>query len=942
MSLKNSSKDIGQYDHKDKDRINNPPIGLVTPDTDIDFPKKQYSYDPHLAPELKWDSQKIRDDWIERLNSAINEPDLEKRKEFLGSLLNGSQQWLQWAGKAEHTTFDVDTVSLHVHERIDPYRIINEAKKKTEQTKLTLFFEEPENNPPLREAIEFYKHKMNWTNRLIAGDSLLVMNSLLEKEGMAGKVQMIYIDPPYGVKYNSNFQPFVNKRDVKDGKDEDLTQEPEMVKAYRDTWELGIHSYLTYLRDRLLLARELLTESGSVFVQISDENVHHVREIMDEVFGKENFVSLISFRKTGGFSSSSLDSVSDYLLWYSKNILKIKYRGLFTTKSGKDIPSIYNWLMQKNGEIRRMMKTELDNPSLIPLDSKILAIDNLSSMGKANESQSYEFREKLYSPPTNSHWKSKYPSGLINLEKCGRLYPIGNSLMYVRFLEDFPVMAIDNIWNDTSAGGFSGIKLYVVQTNLKVIERCILMTTDPGDLVLDPTCGSGTTAYVAEEWGRRWITIDTSRIAIALAKKRLMEPVFDYYNLAHHDEGVGSGFVYETVPHITLKSIANNQEIDIIYDKYHSKIESELNEFNKKLKLSLKEWEVPFEWDKSWNEEARFSFDNFWRLKREMQKEMDGSISKYAPQETLYDKPIIDRSKIRISGPFTVESVPAPVVKPIYEDEKQHRDADDSIAREGKTYRTYQWLSELEKTGVRGKSGEYVEFVDLTVHEGTKYIHGIGEAKNESKRVVVTFGPDYVPMDKKHVENAIHEAQTLAPRPEIIIFASFQFDPEASKDIDETKWSGVTLLKVQMNTDLLTEDLKKKRSSNQSFWLIGQPDVELRKKEGLYQIEVHGFDYYNPSKGTVESGGKEKIAMWMLDYDYDGRSLYPHQVFFPMAGPKDGWSKLAKSLNSEIDEEKIESFRGTVSLPFKVGGNKKIAVKIIDDRGIESLKIMEV
>lgn len=916
MSQKNSSKDIGQYDHKDKDRINNPPIGLVTPDTDIDSPKKGYSYDPHLDPELKWDSQKTKDDWTERLNSAINESDLEKRKDLLEPLLSGSQPWLQWAGKAEHTTFDVDTVSLHVHERIDPYRIINEAKKKTEQTTLTLFFEEPENNPPLREAIEFYKHKMNWTNRLIAGDSLLVMNSLLEKEGMAGKVQMVYIDPPYGVKYNSNFQPFVNKRDVKDGKDEDLTQEPETVKAYRDTWEIGIHSYLTYLRDRLLLARELLNESGSVFVQISDENVHHVREIMDEVFGKENFISQITFKTREASGEEFIYNSCDFILWYAKYKKNTKFRRLYISSSGA--PDYFNETDDKGDYYTRA----------------------LHSQGKTgNTDKAVEIYGNQYTCPPHKHWTYSIPQGIANLVKNERIIIRGNTPRIKVYANDFPVLVINNIWEGVK---FSGQKLFVVQTNSEIIKRCILMTTDPGDLVLDPTCGSGTTAYVAEEWGRRWITIDTSRIAIALAKQRIMASTFDYYNLAHHEEGVGSGFVYETVPHITLKSIANNQEIDIIYDRYHPKIESELNEFNKKLNQNLKEWEVPFEWDKSWDEEARFSFDNFWRLKRDMQKEMDGSISKYAPQETLYDKPIIDRSKIRISGPFTVESVPAPVVKPIYEDEKQHRDADDSIAREGKTYRTYQWLSELEKTGVRGKSGEYVEFIDLTVHEGTKYIHGIGEAKNESKRVVVTFGPDYAPMDKKHVENAIHEAQTLAPRPEIIIFASFQFDPEASKDIDETKWPGVTLLKVQMNTDLLTEDLKKKRATNQSFWLIGQPDVELRKKDGLYQIEVHGFDYYNPSKGTVESGGKEKIAMWMLDYDYDGRSLYPHQVFFPMAGPKDGWSKLAKSLNSEIDEEKIEAFRGTVSLPFKVGQNKKIAIKIIDDRGIESLKIMEV
>lgn len=845
-------KPIEQYDHKGKKRTNNPPVGLVTPETDKESVKKTYAYDPHLDPQLVW------------------------------------------AGKAEHISFEVPTVSLHVHERIDPRTIIESVRKRNgKDYEQASFFNMMEENPPLREAIEFYKHKHGWSNRLIAGDSLLVMNSLIEKEGLAGQVQMIYIDPPYGITYGSNFQPFINKRDVKDGKDEDLTAEPEMIKAFRDTWELEIHSYLTYLRDRLLISKELLPESGSIFIQIGDENAHLVRILLDEVFGKENFINVITFRKTGGFSSSGLDAVSDFLLWYCKKKNEIKYRGLYVDKTGEDRPSIYNWLRLNDGSFRRMTPNEADNPKLLPLNSKIVAMDNLSSMGAAKEPQPYKYGDKTFYPSSNSHWKAIYPDGLDILAKVGRLYPIGSSLMYVRFLDDFPVINTDNIWNDTSAGGFSGTKVFVVQTNVKVIERCLLMTTNPGDLVLDPTCGSGTTAYVAEQWGRRWITCDTSRVALTLAKQRLMTALYDYYELAHPEEGVDSGFRYKTVPHITLKSIAHDEP---------------------------------------------------------------------PAQETLYDQPFVDNSKARVSGPFTVEAVPAPVVKPLTEIEEEIP-ADDSIAHSGETLRQAEWRDELLKTGIRGKKGQYIMFSRVEPLPGTHWLHAEAETKpndkgadsvkeeraiyGEPQRVVISFGPVYAPLEQRQVALAIEEAQTLVPKPRIIIFASFQFDPEAAKDIDETDWPGVTLLRAQMNADLLTEDLKKKRSSSESFWLIGQPDVRLAeitegKDKGKYQVEVLGFDYYNTKTGSIESGGTANIAMWLLDTDYNGRSLFPRQVFFPMAGEKEGWSRLARNLKAEIDEDLIEAYRGTVSLPFEPGANQRIAVKIVDDRGIESLKIVEV
>ena len=997
MAKKNTTKQIEQYEHSQDQRTNIPHVGLVTPASDPDTGvKKKYAYDPHLDPQL------------------------------------------QWAGKAEHTSFEVPTVSLHVHERIDPKTIIESVKKQQDDGgQLSLFSEKK----PLREAIDFYKHKEGWSNRLIAGDSLLVMNSLLEKEGMAGKVQMVYFDPPYGIKYGSNFQPFVNKRDVKDGKEEDLTAEPEMIKAFRDTWELGIHSYLTYLRDRLLLAREMLHESGSVFVQISDENVHHVREILDEVFGKNNFISNIAFKTKLPLGSTYIGGCYDHLVWYAKDNSKTKFNRLWLNRNIEN-NSEMNFVELLNGQRRKLTLEEKNNLKLLPENAKVFQRMVLSSAGKTESCVfPFEFEGETFNPIANRSWKTNL-QGMINLREKKRLFKLGSSLYYVLYYDDFPVMELSNLWSDTT-GGFTESKKYVVQTGPKAIQRALLMSTNPGDIVLDITCGSGTTAQVAEEWGRRWITCDTSRVAATLAKQRLMTANFDYYKLAQPQEGVGSGFQYKTVPHITLGQIANN---------------------------------------------------------------------KPPATETLYDQPFIDTTKTRITGPFTVEAVPAPYAKSLDElegstDSPQAIDADTSIARSGETNRQAEWRDELLKSGVRAKGGNLLEFTRVEPLAGARYIQAEAETKpTESsangdatpKKVLVVFGPEHAPLEQRRVENAWQEARSL--KPDMLLFCAFQFDEEAAKDIDELtpELAGMQLLKAQMNADMLTDDLRKKRSSNESFWLVGQPDVEVygyeflvfkdkvigsydifkelsglnslaeinslsskdlllylilsqgrdvwhylaneagwnfhsgkhsrgtseAKLQGVQaisldssgfvgrvrdfyhhlgefgisepaqlkaiaerllgnkeitlqlekiaenlklptnnsklktnnlklqtnnsklstknytQVEVLGFDYYNPKTGNVESGGKHNIAMWMLDTDYDNRSLFPSQVFFPMAGKGDGWDKLAKNLKAEIDEEKIEAYQGTLSLPFEAGS--AVAVKIIDDRGIESLRVLKV
>lgn len=819
---------VSSFTHGHDTRSNNPQIGLVNADSDKEEGKQGYSYDPHIDPEL------------------------------------------QWSGKAERTSFEVDTVSLHVHERIQPQTILEAVKKPNIRPQPNLFDHafEP---LPLREEVEFYRHEKGWANRLIAGDSLLVMNSLLQKENMAGRVQTLYFDPPYGIKYGSNFQPFVNKRDVKDGNDDDLTSEPEMIKAFRDTWELGIHSYLSYLRDRLLLARELLHESGSVFVQISDENVHRVRCIMDEVFGAENFCSQIYYRTTGGFATTGLSRIGDYILWYAKNSQKTKYRQLFTDKTSLDTGDNAYRFVELLDKIRRAMTPDERNGKVeLPKGAKIFRYDNMTSQDPSKEPQPFEFEGKVYEPKAGSHWKANYPDGMNRLKELRRIGLVGSTLSYIRYIDDYPVEPITNNWDDTGVAGFASDKVYVVQTNQKVIERCLLMTTDPGDLVLDITCGSGTTAVVAEQWGRRWITCDTSRVATTLAKQRLMTAKFDCYPLRYPEEGLKGGFVYKTVPHITLKSLANDLPAD---------------------------------------------------------------------EEILYDQPKVDKKKVRVTGPFTVEAVPFATVLSL--DETVPPSADTAIARSGHTARVSEWKDELIRSGVRGKAGQRIEFADLELLPSMRYIHASGYDKHTGERIVVSFGPEFAPLEQRQVEIAIGEAQKLAPKPKMILFCAFSFDPEAAKDIDETDWPGVTLLRTQMNADLLTHDLKKKSKNTDSFWLMGQPDVELRREGEKYVVEVRGFDYFDTKKGEIVSGGKSDIAMWLLDTDYDGRSLFARQVFFPMSGANDGWSRLAKNLKGYVDEELIEAYRGTVSIPFEAGEYGRVAVKIIDARGIESLKIIE-
>lgn len=594
--------------------------------------------------------------------------------------------------------------------------------------------------------------------------------------------------------------------------------------------------------------------------------------------------------------SGNIESVFDYVCWYSKDIKKLKYRNLFAPKNVGG-SSEFVFADTDDGGFRRLTSDEIENFEASSAKLKIFKRSDLASSGYTPSCTfPLEFKGQTFKTSGGKSWRTT-PAGIESLKKANRLFVLGQKIYFKMYLSDFGYTSLTNSWQDTIE--FGG-RIYAVQTTATVIQRCLQMTTDPGDLVLDITCGSGTTAYVAEQWGRRWITCDTSRVALTLAKQRLMTAAFPYYRLAHEDEGVDSGFRYTTVPHTTLKTIANNEQPEL---------------------------------------------------------------------ETLYDDPLRDNAKARVTGPFTVEAVPAPMVKSPSELSGEKpvapMTADASVSRSGATVRHDEWRNELLRSGIRGKGGQMIQFSRVEPLLGTRWIHADAETKSNDKdavkmsggvtaerqRVVISFGQEHAPLEQRQVEYALEEARRLVPKPQLVVFASFQFDPEAAKDIDELNWPGVTVLKAQMNADLFTEDLKKKRTSNESFWLIGQPDVMLRKsktkpkdakdKTELWEVEVKGFDYYNTKTGQIDSGGADKIAVWMLDTDYDGRSLFPRQVFFPMAGQKEGWTKLAKNLKAEIDDELIEAYRGTISLPFSTGTHGRVAVKIVDDRGIESLKMLD-
>ena len=886
---------------------------------------------------------------------------------------------LVWRGKDEQNWSDlvVQAPPLFIQEKVQPKVLIDDLRQRTRETEAEQgngggtqadLFADFNGLPSADAQTEFYQHDANWSNRMILGDSLQVMASLAEREGLRGKVQCIYIDPPYGIKFNSNFQWSTTSRDVKDGKAGHITREPEQVKAFRDTWRDGIHSYLTYLRDRLTVARDLLTESGSVFVQIGDENVHRVRALMDEVFGDTNFVSLISVAKTMGATSGLIPNTTDYLLWYSKDIAVCKYRKLVIAKKlGEAGTEKYSHTEAKEGNVRRLSREERRGiTQLNDSENPFLYEDITSQTGSESIRFTVEFQNRKYVPSTSRGWRTS-EVGITRVGTANRLLAHDRVLMFKRYLSDFPATYVNNSWSDTSSGSSTADpKVYVVQTRTAVIQRCILMTTDPGDLVLDPTCGSGTTAYVAEQWGRRWITIDTSRVALALARARVMGARYPYYLLADSRDGqvkegeitrkapseaptyndIRQGFVYERVPHITLKSIANNAEIDVIWEKFQETLKSLRQELNGALGTSWEEWEIPRDADEAWNkepEEVRRIHADWWEKRIARQKEIDASIAAKADYEYLYDKPYDDKRKVRVAGPFTVESLsPHRLLGVDENDELIDNIAEASLGYGAKQDFAGMILDNLKTSGVQQAHKEdRISFSgirpwpgDLVCAEGT-YVEGNGDS-GPQRRAGIFIGPEFGTVSRPDLVSAVREAADADF--DVLVACAFNYDAHAS---EFSKLGRVPVLKARMNADLhMADDLKNTGQGN-LFVIFGEPDIDLLDAEdGQIQVKVNGVDVFHPNTGEIRSDSADGIACWFVDSDYNEESFFVRHAYF--LGANDPYKALRTTLKAEINQEAWETLHSDISRPFSKPASGRIGVKVINHLGDEVMKVFRV
>jgi len=878
---------------------------------------------------------------------------------------------LVWRGKDAQDAADlvVQAPPLYIQEKVHPKVLIDDLRAQTEAQdkgggpqQLDLFADF--NGLPDEAArTEFYQHEANWSNRMILGDSLQVMASLAEREGLRGKVQCIYIDPPYGIKFNSNFQWSTTSRDVRDGKREHITREPEQVKAFRDTWRDGIHSYLSYLRDRLSVARELLTDSGSIFVQIGDENVHRVRALMDEILGDENYQNTVYFTTTGGFATSGLTRIGDYVLWYSKQPEAKKHRHLYVAKRGVEETSAYTNIEQDTGVRRRLTASEIRGSANQLPPGRIYRVSDLCGQGRPQNETPFRFHGQRYNPTKNSHWKPHYPDGLRRAARADRIYATPRTLNYVRFFDDYPISPLNDVWADTGHSGFAAAKTYVVQTATKVIERCILMTTDPGDLVLDPTCGSGTTAYVAEQWGRRWITIDTSRVALALARARIMGARYAYYLLADSPEGqikeaeltrrvptgaatygrIRQGFVYERVPHIMLKTIANNAEIDVIWETYQKTLEPLRERLDKALRQSWEEWEIPRDAEEGWPKRAREAHAGWWEARIARQKEIDASIAAKADYEYLYDKPYEDRKKVRVAGPFTVESLSPHRVLGVDENDELI-DPLDAMAKPGCQATDFvgMILENLRRSGVQqAHKDDRIAFTSLTPWPGHyvcaegRYTSGEGRREKE-QRAAILVGPEFGTVSRPDLVAAAREAADAGF--DTLVACAFSYD---ARSTEFDKLGRVPVLKARMNADLHMAGELKNTGAGNLFVIFGEPDIDiLEVEENKIRVKINGVDVFDPSTGEVRSDDADGIACWFIDSDYDEESFFVRQAYF--LGANDPYKSLKTTLKAEINREAWESLHSDISRPFDRPSSGRIAVKVINHLGDEVLKVYRV
>jgi adenine-specific DNA-methyltransferase len=930
---------------------------------------------------------------------------------------------LVWRGKDEQDWSDliVQAPPLYIQEKVHPQALIEDIKRRSKAKPATGampdLFADFNGLKDAEAATEFYQHDQHWSNRMILGDSLSVMASLAEREGLRGQVQCIYFDPPYGIKFNSNFQWSTTSRDVKDGDRSHVTREPEQVRAFRDTWRNGIHSYLTYLRDRLTVARDLLHESGSIFVQIGDENVHRVRAVMDEVFGEDNFVALITVEKTSGQTQDFISPVTDYVVWFARDRQRMKYRALWYPKTaGKGGSSEYSRVEDPNLFRRRLTSEEMESIEGLAPGLRIYRQDNLTSQSMGREKGEgaaswFEVRVDGLSfwPSLSNRWKTS-ETGMARLKAARRVEPRGSSLSYVRFLGDFPVMEINNVWLDTKFSSRSEDKTYVVQTAARMVERCLLMASDPGDLVLDPTCGSGTTAYVAEQWGRRWITIDTSRVSLALARSRLMGARYPYYLLADSPEGqrkeaevtrtapktaptagrLRLGFVYERVPHITLKSIANNAEIDVIWEQAQTVLEPLRTALNAALGKAWEEWQIP---PRAWRALARRGRQDlgraspcpgqarrgrsaaaeaqqatrpqlhprhpaggaarslageptrlhaeWWKARIARQKEIDASIAAKADVEYLYDKPYEDRARIRVAGPFTVESLsPHRALTVDWNDElidPQRRGMAESQAGLKHDFASM-IIENLRSAGVQQADKEdHIRFTSLVGWPGAlicaegRYMEG-----EQERRAGILIGPEFGTLTRPDLVAAAREAADAGF--DVLIACAFAYDAH-SAEFD--RLGRVRVLRARMNPDLhMAQDLKATGKGN-LFVIFGEPDIKIEpQKDGQLRVRIKGVDVFKPQTGEVESEGTDKIALWMIDTDYNEESFFVRHAYF--LGANDPYSALKTTLKAEIDPDAWATLHSDTSRPFDKPTSGRIAVKVINHLGDEVMKVFRV
>jgi adenine-specific DNA-methyltransferase len=867
---------------------------------------------------------------------------------------------LVWRGKDEQDWSDlvVHAPPLYIQEKVHPKVLIDELLRETKEREHQTgqisadLFADFNGIPKGADKTEFYQHDQNWSNRMILGDSLQVMASLAEREGLRGKVQCIYFDPPYGIKFNSNFQWSTTSRDVKDGNRDQITREPEQVKAFRDTWRDGIHSYLTYLRDRLTVARDLLTNSGSIFVQIGDENVHRVRALMDEVFGEINFMGLISFKKTSSLTAEFLSNNFDYIVWFSKNRLTAKFRTVLVDKGYESDLSFYSYKESEDGTRQKISSTEKPNP----LDA--YSVGDLTSSHEYSEGKcQFDYQGRSFGPGKR-FWTTS-PTGMKRIARANRIHESSNSVRFIRYFRDYPAQPLASTWVDTITGQYSDPRVYVVQTSTKVVQRCILMSTDPGDLVLDPTCGSGTTAFAAEQWGRRWITIDTSRVALALARARIMGGRYPFYLLADSKEGqikeaemtrtipssqptqndIRHGFVYERVPHITLKSIAHNAEIDVIWENSQAILEPLRNQLNAMLKKSWQEWEIPREAESNWSGGEKKIHAEWWEARNSRQREIDASIAAKAESEYIYDKPYEDKKKVRVAGPFTVESLSPHRVLGVDENDELVDGLQEGSPEYGAKQTFPQMVMDnLKVSGVQQANKEdRITFTSLASWPGSfvcaeaRYQEG-----DKEKRAAIFIGPEFGTVQRQDLVLAAREAGDADF--DVLIACAFNYEAHTT---EFNKLGRIPVLKARMNADLhMSNDLKNTGKGN-LFVIFGEPDITiLPEKDGKLRVKVNGVDVFHPNTGEVRSDGADGIACWMIDTDYNEESFFVRHAYF--LGANDPYNALKTTLKAEIDAEAWATLNSDTSRAFDKPKKGRIAVKVINHLGDEVMKVFKI